>query len=240
MSERHDHRGPPRTRGKPARRALLGVLGAVLAALLVYVLVPGSNAVRAAPCSPGAPEVARVAPQRLAALRESVARVLPQRVGHLYEEGTALPSYLWSDAAPAAPTVLAQSLRPDGYELRWWAPNDAEVVADVFAMPSARAAQHLLALAASRMCRGAAVRVRTAGRPPLARALAWVNPDGWAEADVYIARGSRVYRVADVPSEESPGRAGIAALAGAFATIEVLACLLPDAKCAEAPGGVAA
>ncbi len=67
--------------------------------------------------------------------------------------------------------------------------------------------------------------------PPLARSLSWLNPDGAAQADVYFARGSRVYRLADAPAGQERGKLDRAALSRAFATIDVLACLLPGAHC---------
>lgn len=222
--------GRPRRRRPPLR---LGLLLAVLAALVAYLVLPGSDSSPAgAGCDTGAaPALATVAPAGQGALRESVARVLPQRVGRLYEEGSITSATAWSDAEPAPPPVSPTARRPAGYEMRWWAPNGDDVVSDVFVLPSAAAAERFFALATAPRCRRSAEAVETA-RPPLARGLAWVNPDGWAEADLYLLRGTRVYRVADVPAGERRGMAGGSELSRAFAAIDSLACLLPQAECA--------
>ncbi len=54
--------------------------------------------------------------------------------------------------------------------------------------------------------RAATSRRRAASRlhPPLARNLSWLNPDGALQADVFFARGPRVYRIADAPAGGSP------------------------------------
>jgi hypothetical protein len=215
----------------------VGLAAALLASLIALAACGG--AARATACVTGAPEVPRVAAAALGSLRASVARVLPERVARLYEEGTIVSGDAWSEDEPAPPAVSASADRPGGYEMRWWAPDGDEVLADVFALGSAASAQRFLALAASPRCRRDA-HERAAVRPPLARALAWINPRGAAEADVYMVRGTRVYLVADIPAGQPPTTpGGTATLAGAFAAIEVLACLLPGARCAvPSSGGV--
>jgi hypothetical protein len=94
--------------------------------------------------------------------------------------------------------------------------------------------------AASGRCRVKG-RLVAAARPPQARNVAWTNPYGFAEADVYLARGSRVYRVADVPAGEGGGStARGSGLSHAFLTIDTLACLLPQARCEGASRSVPA
>ena len=176
------------------------------------------------------PTVGQVPAHSLAGLRASVLRVLPQRVGRLYEEGTALASYAWTDHDPAPPPVSAKALRPDGYEMRWIAPNGDDVVATVLSFSSAGKARRFMALATSARCRVHGV-TGSASRPPLSRNLGWVNPDGVAEADVYLARGRRVYRVGDVPASQQANRASSADLTHSFFTVDALACLLPGAHC---------
>src|ERR1700722_14190079 len=125
----------------------LGVLLLLLACLVglgVYLLAAGEGSggggsKSAADCGGGgAPAVGRVSASALGALRGSVLRVLPERVGKLYEEGTVMGSYMWSDAQPAPPPVSAKALRPAGYEMRWFAPDGDDIAADVLVFSDAR------------------------------------------------------------------------------------------------------
>jgi hypothetical protein len=186
------------------------------------------------------PEVESVPPKEIGGLREDVARALPQRVGRLYEEGTVRASVAWSDEEPAPPATSPQAPRPAGYEMRWWAPNGDDVVADVLVFASDSRAKRYLALASSARCHESASR-GLALHPPLAHNLSWLNPDGALQADVFFARGTRVYRIADAPAGGSPEvvRTG-GALDHAFATIDVLGCLLPSAHCTPSPPAVSA
>jgi hypothetical protein len=217
----------------------LGVL-ALCACLLLGCGGHGSATVAAVSCfDAGTPKVARVHAHGLVALRASVLRVLPQRVGRLYEEGTAGAANAWSDADPAPPPVSSSALRPAGYEMRWIAPNGDDVAATVLSFSSAGKARSFMALATSTRCRTHGAQA-FAARPPRARNLAWVNPDGIAEADVYLARGRRVYRVADAPANQQDGQAGSAELGRSFFTIDALACLLPGAQCRQTSHNVPA
>ena len=112
-------------------------------------------------------------------------------------------SVAWSDEEPAPPATLPAARRPAGYEMRWWAPNGDDVVADVLVFASDAQARRYLLLASSAHCREQASH-GLAAHPPLARNLSWLNPDGALQADVFFARGSRVYRVADAPAGGSP------------------------------------
>ncbi len=220
----------------------LGVLVLLLAGLVVYVVArPGRQArSSAARCVPQTlvPEVRQVPPGTLGGLREAVTRALPQRVGRLYEEGTVNAVVAWTDQEPAPPATSPHALRPAGYEMRWWAPNGDDVVADVLVFGSQSQAQRFVAVAASRRCRLQA-KSGLASRPPEARNLSWLNPDGALQADVFLARGKRVYRIADAPAGSSPGEVrSSGGLGRAFATIDVLACLLPSAHCEQVPNGV--
>jgi hypothetical protein len=227
---------PPARPRRRRRRRTAGtwLLAACLAGLLVYLLLPGgrSPGQQAAACDGSdAPDVGMVAPAALSPLRDSLARVLPQRLGRLYEEGTVSTSAAWLDSEPSQPPVLASAPRPDSYEMRWWAPNGDDVGADVFVFASAARARRFLALAAAPGCRDRAS-AHLAVRPPLARAISWLNPEGVAEGDIYLVRGTRVYRIADVPSGQA-GNGAAALTRIPFATLEVLACQLPGAQCAS-------
>jgi hypothetical protein len=230
---------------RPRRRAttrprplLLGLLLACLAALLaVLVLGTGGSGPRAeltgACVGQGVPQVLRLSPGDLGRLRAAVARVLPDRVGHLYEEGTIVSSEAWTDADPSGPAVDPGERRAGGYEMRWWAPNGDDLVADVLLFASPRAAERFVQLASAPRC-GQSSLVGIASRPPLARNLAWTNPDGVAEADVFLARGSRVYRVADAPAGQVRGQLASPGVSRALRSVDTLACLLPNAHCSSA------
>lgn len=233
MSDQNVDRDGKRGRRRRRRAVRIGVLLGILAALLIYLTVPGSSRpTRVASCAGqvGAPEVIRVTPRSLSPLREDVARVVPQRVARLYEEGTVIAASAWTDEEPAPPAVSPRALRPGGYEMRWWAPNGDDIVADALVFASTASAQRFLILAASTRCRRKASRVGT-GTPPLGRNVSWLNPDGAAQADLYFARGRRVYRLADAPAGQQGGQIRAGSLGRAFATIDTLACLLPGAHC---------
>ena len=105
-------------------------------------------------------------------------------------------------ASAGTPCPFEAALRPGGYEMRWWAPNRDDVVADVLRFSGPAQARLFLARAVSARCRDTA-RLAPARWPAAARNLRWINPDAFAQADVMFARGPRVYRVAIV----QPGRA---------------------------------
>ena len=121
MSDRDGDQGPQRRAG---RRRLgwtavrLGVLLAILAALVVYLTLPGGaprhSRRRLRRGEVGAGSRAGARRTRSATLRETVARVLPQRVGRLYEEGTVRASVAWTDEEPGAAGALAAAKRPAG------------------------------------------------------------------------------------------------------------------------------
>lgn len=227
-------------RGSRRTRALrLGVLVGIACGLAAYLaLGTGRTAngptIGALCASTLATPVREVPPRQLGTLREAVARVLPERLGRLYEEGTVISLDAWRDSDPSAPAVVATALRPAAYEMRWWAPNNDDVVADVFSFATSRQAGRFIGQAASVRCREhARTRTAAAAGPPLARNLTWVNPDGVAEADVYLQRGTLVYRVADVPAGQTGPSTGEADLSRTLRTIDTLACLLPQARCRQ-------
>jgi len=240
-AETPDSRPRGRALARP-RPLLLGFAVACLAGALAILLAHGGSGTpasqRAGECSGrGAPQVILMAPTQLGPLRAAVARVLPERVGRLYEEGTIVSADVFSDSSPAGPAVNPTQRRPGGYEMRWWAPNGDDLVADVLVFSSPQTAERFLELASAPRC-GESLPAGPAGRPPLARNLAWTNPDKAAEADVLLVRGSRVYRVADAPAGQVPGRTPD--LSRALRTVDSLACLLPDAHCSSVSHSVPA
>jgi hypothetical protein len=180
-----------------------------------------------------------VAPQDLGKLRASVVRVLPQRVGRLYEEGTIFGSSIWTDASPTGPTVSPTAKRPGGYEMRWWAPNGDDLVADVLVFADPARAARFMQQAVGARC-GHVALANTTSTPPQGRNLAWLNPDHVAETDVYLARGSRVYRVADAPAGQRGGTLTPARIRRALVLVDTLACLLPGAHCSSVSRSVPA
>jgi hypothetical protein len=234
MSDVQRNPGAVRRRASRRRAVRLGVLLGVFAGLVAYLALhgPSGGSRRASACvgQHGAPEVERVAPGKLSPLREQLARLVPQRAARLYEEGTVLAASAWTDEEPAPPAVSPTALRPAGYEMRWWAPNGDDVVADVLVFADATRAQRFLALASGTRCRARASQ-QGAPSPPLGRNLSWLNPDGAAQADVYFARGERVYRIADAPAGQASGPIRPGSLSRALLTIDTLACLLPGAHC---------
>jgi hypothetical protein len=161
--------------------------------------------------------------------------VLPQRVGRLYEEGTIVAASAWTDEEPSPPPVSARTGRPAGYEMRWWAPNGDDIVADVLVFENPRSAERFAELAASPHCHPNAHH-GPAPQPPHGRNLSWRNPDGVVQADIFMVRGSRVYRIADAPAgKRLADLARADGLTQTFFTIDTLACLLPGAHCTTRP-----
>jgi hypothetical protein len=218
------------------------VLLCVLAGLVVYLLgAPGSvvhsaSSASVAECPPGGtPEVTDVPAGSLSGLRASVAGVVPLRIGRLYEEGTIKAGNAWSDDFPGRATLAPAALRPAGYEMRWWAPNNDDIVADVFVFATTAQAQQFLGMADGPRCHNDAQQ-KPAPWPAQAHNLRWINPDELAQADVFLARGTRVFRVADVPSGKPGANQSRVNLRRAFRIVDSLACLLPEAGCSEWQG----
>ncbi len=237
MSEVQEDQGSAKARRGRGRAVRLGVLLGILIGLVVYLALPGStHRSPLAACLNGsrAPEVRDASPAFLSHLREDVSRVVPQRAARLYEEGTVRALSAFSDEEPSGPLVSASAKRPAGYEMRWWAPNGDDLVADEYSFASASMAQRFVRLAASARCRtgGGA---HSAPIPPQGHNLSWVNPDGVRQADVYVLRGERVFRLADAPAGQQRGLIRAGSIERALVTVDTLACLLPGAAC-EARG----
>jgi hypothetical protein len=218
-------------------RIRLGVLLCLLAGLVAfYVAAPGgilrpASDSGAAECPPeGTPRVINVPAGYLASLRTSIVGVVPLRIGRLYEEGTIEATNAWSDDFPSRPTLSPHALRPAGYEMRWWAPTGDDIVADVFVFATAAQAQRFLSHVVIPRCHNSA-RQTLAPWPMQAHNLRWINPERFAQTDVFFARGARVYRVADVPVGQQRGNWSRVNLHRAFLTVDGLACLLPEANC---------
>jgi hypothetical protein len=124
---------------------------------------------------------------------------------------------------------LAAQHVPGGYEMRWWMPNGDDLVADGFLFASANEAQNFLRQATKTDCRSRGS-VHDAAFPAGGHNLGWVNPDHFAQQDLYIRRDRRVYRVAVVKAGVSDSIAS-GAETEAFALVDGLACFLPGTSC---------
>ncbi len=233
MSSERNRTEPAGPRRRRLRAARLGVLLGILAGLIAYLALPGSSGphgVAGCAAETGAPQVLKLSASGISSLRDDVARAIPQRVARLYEEGTIKAVSAWTDEEPAPPPVNPRAPRSGGYEMRWWAPNGDDIVADELEFANEQTAARFMQLAASTRCRSH-VATEQAPAPPLASNVSWLNPDGAAQADVYLRRANRVFRVADAPAGQRGGQTRPGSLRRAFATIDTLACLLPHAHC---------
>lgn len=173
---------------------------------------------------PDLPRTATIDRAELSRLYLSLSAVVPHPAAARQAEGVTAPEDMWLDNAPAAQDGQAGPW-PGAYEIR--APTrDYTVVADGLVFADAHVARAFFELAASTRCHRAAQ-----GEPVAylsgARNLAWINPDEVEQNDVFLLRGARVYRVADV---RDLGVERLSARAEA-AIVDRLACRLPDAGC---------
>ena len=153
-----------------------------------------------------------------------------------YEQGPVPSIAAWSDSEPGTSASLPPGPRQQGsYEMRWWLGNGDDVVADVLLFVDAGQAQDFFDRASSTECRPESS-ARAASFPPGGRNLAWRNPDGFMQEDVFLLRGRRVYRVAAVTAG-ADRRITAAARREAFSLVDGLACALPGALCAMEPAG---
>ena len=176
------------------------------------------------------PSVEDVSVATLRGLREDLRGVMFGRERRLYEQGVATSSDAWSDSEPGKHTALPAGARdPGGYEMRWWAADNDDVVADVFVFADTSRARAFFERASSTRCRAASMALATSS-PPSGRNLVWRNPDNLAQEDVYLLRDQHVYRIAVVLA-----RAGSTSTAAsrttAFSLVNELACTLPEAAC---------
>ena len=180
------------------------------------------------------PPVPALVRQSVAEIKAAVAR---SKLGSLIGAGSAdmdglqEPNAAWSDAYPSTEPASDPTLtRADaGYEVRWWSPghHDHEA-ADVFLFTSANAAARYVADASSKRCRAAATSY-AATRPAGAKALAWVNPEGYLQVDVFFSRARQAYRIVEVPpTDPRVNRARLITM------LQHLACQIPDAECSAA------
>jgi hypothetical protein len=119
--------------------------------------------------------------------------------------------------------------RAAGYMLVWWRRHEV-LSASVFAFRSAADAAAYVAAAGSTRCRGPA-RAFGISRPAGGRVVVWTNPVLNLQADVFFARGDRVYRITEVPAD-AWNKVPRAVDVGRYALMtERVACELPEAGC---------
>ena len=187
--------------------------------------VAASNEAWAPGCpARGVPPVESVRPAYLASVHLDVEETMHGRHGALYGAGVVDSEEPWSDSEPQRHFISRSKdgRIPGAFEMRWWAPNGDDIVADAFDFGTTQQAQDFFARAASQRCRDAGEQTMVPS-PVGARDIAWINPDDARQVDVYLIRGRRVYRIADAPggtradSKPPPaGRPMISAL-GVFA-----------------------
>ncbi len=229
-------------------RARLPVLLICLAALLLYVVVDkphffgtgvtdgeiSATGIWAHGCpSNDAPEAEQINRTQLSELRTATNRVMRGRHGRVYEVGIVNTDVVWSDNSPQPGTAAFRRAArvPAAYEMRWWAPDKDDVVADIFLFLRSSEAGEFFDRASSPRCRMGSSSGEVV-RPLNARDLAWVNPDHVLEQDVFLVRGRRVYRIVDVPPMSRYLRNKTAQGLGAtFDIINELACGLPLSGC---------
>lgn len=225
------------------RGVRLALLLTLLASLVAYLFANGTGALGLTGGSSGetfilgscpvegAPRAAGLSRSRLAGLRRDVNRViLLERGLRPYELGLSHPLSAWSDAEPGTSAALPRySGDKGGYEMRWWLRNRDDLVADAWIFADTGQARDFLGRASSTKCRTAST-VATAPFPEGGRDLEWRNPEGFAQEDLFMQRGRRVYRVSVVLAGVGAS-ATLAEQKAAFFLVNDLACALPGAGC---------
>lgn len=197
----------------------------------------GAGAVGRSCPSSDAPTLAAVGPARLAGLERDLEGMIASREASFpeekgltpYEQGVITEAAAWSDMEPGNAGVPTSGAQPAGFEMRWWTVGRDDVVGDIYLFKNAADAKAYLELAVSTECRSKASQ-RPAVFPPGAHNLEWSNPFSYAQQDVYLQRGPRVYRVSVV----QPGvhaTVGAAMRLQGFHLVNELACDLPGAGC---------
>ncbi len=218
---------------------LIACLGVAIVALLgaqtdVFSRASAEGQANRHPCQGAAPALAQISIPEFAFLRTSLLPVMAPLAKRRYAWGAVSTEDVWSDNYPRR---IDESRSPDGgfsasFEMRVWAETPRELAgfdigADVFLFADAGHARRFFKEAASTRCHrnGSAL---PASQPPRTMNLVWDNPDNALQADAFLLRGSRVYRVSAVPPNtghpEAMKRAAIAA-------VNRLACELAEAGC---------
>ena len=223
---------------------LLVLLAGVLVVRFEHVFEPGDEATAGPTCpSVEVPPVVAAEPERLAGFEADLERAIstwaarmPEKSKPLvYERGVVTGAAAWTDMEPGTGGVPTSGTPFAGFEMRWWTWTWGwnDVVADVFLFEDASAAAQYVGLASSTECRRNTMQ-EAASAPPGARYLEWSNPFDFAQQDVFLRRGSRVYRVSVV----QPGvgsKTSKARREAGFRLVGEIACGLPKSGCAPSP-----
>jgi hypothetical protein len=218
---------------------LLLVLGIAVFALLtshsnVFSPAGGNSAAASDVCVPVvAPPLRDVSLRQLEALRASLLPVMRPLSRSRYAWGIVPTAVAWTDNSPQSIRASeTDGLWPASYEMRSWVTDPEltrrldDLAADVFLFANSADAGRFFAEASAVRCHRHGTG-RAAAEPPHARNLIWLNPDSAIEEDVFLLRGTSVYRIVDVRPESrsiSDQQAGIA-------RVNSLACALVDASC---------
>jgi hypothetical protein len=216
--------------------ALLVCLAATVVALLgtntsAFSTGGGSSGGARPGCIPATvPALASVRLDGIKELRADLLRVMTP-IGPRYEWGTVSPASAWSDNSPQKlpQSGLTTNRWPGSYEMRAWARDRDDVVADVFLFADAHQARRFFDRAASVQCHRDG-KAQPASQPPQARNLIWVNPEGFTQEDVFVLQGPRVYRIAEVRPERPSVPPSVEQRAG-LSAVDALACSLSGAGC---------
>jgi hypothetical protein len=176
--------------------------------------------------------VESVRPAYLMSMRLEVEETMHGRHGSLYAVGVVDSEEPWSDSEPRRHFISRSKdgRIPGAFEMRWWAPNGDDIVADAFDFSTTQRSQDFFARAASRRCRDGGERA-TAASPIGVRDIDWINPDGVRQIDAYLLRGLRVYRITDAPRKDSGLQTSVGRQTSEI--VNRLACSLPASGCAR-------
>jgi hypothetical protein len=209
--------------------------------VLVFVLVAkagdGGGARRSfSGCVGRVPSPATIDFAELARLRATLLGVTARAGGQRYQGGPAQPTTFWTDDSPQtiASAREQDGTWPAGYEIRQWSSAGDDIAADAFMFRTPAQAHALFDAASAAHCHEHG-KVAPAVSPARARNLVWVNPDAALQGDVFVLRGSTVYRVAVVRGRHSPARSASGERPTTIAIANSVACALPGAGCGTAP-----
>ncbi len=180
-------------------------------------------------CSDGVgTTLAHVGPSEWSFLRQELFEITGSVGGSPYTAGVAGPFDMWTDGSPTEVAGAPPGGLPAGFEVRRWAYNGDDVVADVLEFRTRQQAVIFFDEAVSPSCRQGA-RTAPVARIPQARHVVWRNPSGYTQQDTFLVRGRLVYRFTDV--RRNMGASPAAEARAAFAITDQLACYVSGAAC---------
>jgi len=187
---------------------------------------------------PALPGVMNVPLDRLLELRAQLLPVVNSVGGHRSPGGAVTPASIRFALPPLRPGVSrsAGGLWSGGYEMRQRASDGDEVVADALLFADPSDAQSYVDETVRAACRFPPIEVTAApSAPPQTRNLASTEFASFTTYTALVARGGVVYRIAEVHPQSNATRPSIFQLGPGVASVNALACRLPDAHCRAAP-----